>query len=458
MEMLTVGEIAEASGGRLVNPVEELKIEEVCIDSRRIKPGDMFVALRGENFDGHDFIDAAIEKGAALVVSSKVLEECRVPYILVEDTLKALQDIARYYRNKFRIPFVAITGSSGKTTTKDMVASVLSQRYRVLKTEGNLNNAIGLPMTLLKLQYNHEIAVLEMGMNSPGEIRLLSDIVRQDIGLISNVGTAHIEKLGSRENILKAKLEIFSYFSSDNTAVINGDNDMLASLSSKDYGIVRYGLEEGNDFRAYDIVEKGEEGITFKVVLDGKEESFRVLLPGTHNVYNALSAIAVAKLFCMEAEEIRNGLLSFKPSKMRMDIINTPKGIKIINDAYNANPESMRAAMNVLQSMKSGNRAVCIFADMLELGDTSEKEHYDIGGYAAATGVDVLIASGNFSGAVKRGAVASGMDSGSVYAFSTKEEAALYLDKILKPGDVVLVKGSRSMKMEYIVDFLRERG
>ncbi|HYE82690.1 MAG TPA: UDP-N-acetylmuramoyl-tripeptide--D-alanyl-D-alanine ligase [Clostridia bacterium] len=458
MEALSIGEIVSASKGRLMNPIQDLTVTEVSIDSRRIKPGDMFIALQGESFDGHDFISKAVENGAALVVTHKPLNECGIPYILVEDTLKALQDIARYYRSRFRIPFVAITGSSGKTTSKDMIASVLSQRYRVLKTEGNMNNAIGLPLTLLKLQYNHEIAVLEMGMNSPGEIELLSDIVRQDISVISNVGTAHIEKLGSRKNILKAKLEILAYFNSDSTAVINGDNDMLASLHSEDYLIVRYGLEDGNDIRAYEIEEKGEEGIFFKVDLDGKQESFKVLLPGIHNVYNALSAIAIARLFSVEAEDIRKGLQSFKPSKMRMDIINTGNGIKIINDAYNANPESMRAAMNVLQSLSSGSRSVCIFADMLELGDTSEKEHYGIGEYAAASGVDVIVASGNFSGAVIRGAEASGMDSKNVYAFPTKEEAAFQLEKILKPGDIVLVKGSRSMKMEYIVDFLRERG
>ena len=458
MEVLGIGEIVSASKGRLINSGGDLTVGGVSIDSRRINPGDMFIALEGESFDGHDFISRAIENGAALVVAQKVLNECRIPYILVEDTLKALQEIARYYRNKFHIPFVAITGSSGKTTTKDMIASVLSQRFRVLKTEGNLNNAIGLPLTLLNLQYSHEIAVLEMGMNSPGEISLLSDIVRQDISVISNIGTAHIEMLGSRENILKAKLEIFSYFDSGSTAVINGDNDMLASFDSKEYMIVRYGLDESNDIYAYGIEEKGEEGIVFTVDIEGVPESFKVLLPGMHNVYNALSAIAIARFFGMEAEDIRKGLMSFKPSKMRMDIINLRSGIKIINDAYNANPESMRAAMNVLQSLKSQRRSVCILGDMLELGDSSEREHYGIGEYAAATGVDVIAAIGNFADAVKRGAEASGKDSKNIYVFPAKEEAVLHLGKILKPGDVVLVKGSRSIKMEYIVDFLRERG
>ncbi len=458
MEGLSIGEIAASAQGVLVNSGSEMLVNGVSIDSRRVNPGDMFIALVGESFDGHDFISKAVENGAAVVVTQKPLEDSGIPYVLVKDTLRALQDIARYYRGKFQIPFVAVTGSSGKTTTKDMIASVLSQRYKVLKTEGNFNNAIGLPLTLLKLQYDHEIAILEMGMNSQGEISLLSDIVRQDIGVISNVGNAHIEKLGSRENILKAKLEIFDYFDKHSTAIINGDNDMLADFTSEGYKVVRYGLEKSNDLYAFGIKEKGEEGIDFSVSLDGAEESFTVLLPGMHNVYNALSAIAVARLFDMKAEDIQKGLLSFKPSKMRMDIVNTKSGIKIINDAYNANPESMRAAINVLQSLKSGGRSVCISGDMLELGDVSQKEHYDIGTYAASLGVDIIAAVGNFSDAVKRGAAAFGMDKDNIYAFPQKEEAASIMCEIIKPGDVVLVKGSRAMKMEYIVDLLRERG
>ena len=458
MEVLSIEEIVSATHGRLMNSGRISAVSGVSIDSRKINQGDMFIALQGESFDGHDFIYKAIENGAALAVTHKQLSGCSIPYILVEDTLKALQDIARYYRNKFQIPFVAITGSSGKTTTKDMIASVLSQKFKVLKTEGNFNNAIGLPLTLLKLKPSHEIAVLEMGMSSLGEIRLLSDIVRQDVGVISNVGTAHIEKLGSRKNILKAKLEIFSYFYSASTAVINGDNDMLADFDSKEYKVFRYGLGKSNDIYAYGIKEKGEDGIDFRVDMEGVSEVFTVILPGIHNVYNALSAIAVARLFGMEAGEIRKGLISFKPSKMRMDIINLSRGVKLINDVYNANPESMKAAIDVLQGLKSGGRSICILGDMLELGDFSAKEHYKIGTYAASSGVDVLIAAGSFSGDMKRGALASGMNCTNIYAFPTAEEVIASLEGIIKPGDSVLLKGSRRMKMECIVDYLRERG
>lgn len=458
MERLSIKEIAKASKGVLMNSEEDSEISGVSIDSRRINPGDMFIALKGESFDGHDFISKAVENGAALVVAEKSLAGCSTPYILVKDTLKALQDIARYYRSKFQIPFVAVTGSSGKTTSKDMIASVLSQRFKVLKTEGNFNNAIGLPLTLLKLQYSHEIAVLEMGMSSLGEISLLSDIVRQQVAVISNVGTAHIEMLGSRENILKAKLEIFSYFDRNSTAVINGDNDMLAGFSSEKYRVIRYGLEGKNDFHAYDINEKGEAGIDFAVDLNGVKSSFSVMLPGMHNVYNALSAIAVARLFGMEAEDIQKGLMSFRPSKMRMDIVNLSNSVKLINDVYNANPESMKAAIDVLRSLKSRSRSICILGDMLELGELSREEHYKIGAYAAAAGIDILVSAGSFSEDMKQGALASGMGSSCVYAFAATEDVVNALQAIIKPGDVILIKGSRRMKMEVIVDFLRERG
>ncbi len=457
MEVLKAAEIATALQGRLVNCSADKEITGVSIDSRSIKQGDLFIALRGESFDGHNFIGSAAEKGATLVITEKEPEQS-VPHILVRDSLKALQDIARHYRNKFNIPFVAITGSSGKTTTKDMIASVLSQKFEVLKTEGNLNNAIGLPLMLLRLERRHEIAVLEMGMSSLGEIELLSDIVRQDVAVISNVGIAHIEYLGSRENILKAKLEIFSYFNEGNIAVINGDNDMLAGHQSDGYKIIRYGLEPENDIQAIHINEKGESGIDFTVALGGASEAFNVPLPGIHNVYNALSAITVARLFDMEAESIRRGLAGFKPSKNRMEIITTTDGLKIINDVYNANPESMRAAINVLKGYTAEGRRIFVSGDMLELGDISDKEHFEIGAYAALNGIDIIASIGDHSDAVVKGAEASGVDRKNLHAFPDKETAAPQLKRMLRPGDVLLVKGSRGMKLEYIVDYIRERG
>lgn len=458
MEELSIGEILSACGGTPENLGDGVVVTGVTTDSRKVKKGDMFIALRGEKLDGHDYIENAVSAGAALVIVQKQVKIPGIPHITVKDTLKALQDISRYYRSNFKIPFIAVTGSSGKTTTKDMIAAVLGRKFKVLKTQGNFNNEIGLPLTLMDLDLSCEVAVLEMGMSSLGEIRMLSDLVRQDIGVISNVGTAHIEKLGSRENILKAKLELFTYFKKGNTAIINGDNDLLKNFDSKEFRVLKFGMDSSNDVLAYDIVEKGEEGIEFTVDIDGKPEKFAVVLPGIHNVYNGLSAIAVAGLFGMEPEEIRKGLMDFRPSKNRMDIVTLSSGIRLINDVYNANPESMAAAIKVLQSLRSGERAVCILGDMFELGDVSAEEHRKLGEYAAREGVDIVAAVGSFAEYVARGALSMGMDKSSVYAFSTNEEAAASLEGILKPGDTVLVKGSRGMKMEYLVDFIRERG
>lgn len=455
---LSIDEVVSACGGTPYYCQECTYIQGICTDSRKIKEKDLFVALKGESFDGHDFIDKAYDAGAALVLSEKTLSNGQHPYILVKDTLKALQEIARYYKKKFKIPFVAVTGSSGKTTTKDMIAAVLSEKYHVLKTEGNFNNAIGLPLTLLNLDLSHQIGIVEMGMNSLGEIALLADIVRPEVGVITNVGTAHIEGLHTRENILKAKMELFTYFNEENAAVINGDNDMLKRIGDQSYKIVRFGLEDDNSVKAFDIDELGEQGIAFSTVMDGTAEHFMVPIPGIHNVYNALSAICVGHLFGMKASEIRDGLQHFKPSKMRMDMIRLRSGTLIINDVYNANPDSMIAAINVLSGIKNGGRSVCILGNMLELGDIVEKAHFNVGSHAADSGADILITIGDTATYMARGAAAAGMDENKIFSFPSNQEAMERLLDILIPGDIVLVKGSRGMKMEAVVDFLRERG
>lgn len=457
MEGLSIDEVVSACGGTPYYCQDCTDIQGISIDSRKIKEKDLFVALKGESFDGHDFIGKAYDAGAALVLSEKK-PMGQHPYILVKDALKALQEIARYYKNKFKIPFVAVTGSSGKTTTKDMIGAVLSEKYHVLKTEGNFNNAIGLPLTLLNLNTAHQIGIVEMGMNSLGEIARLADIVRPDIGVITNVGTAHIEGLQTRENILKAKLELFTYFNEENAAVINGDNDMLKRIKDQSYKIVRFGLEEDNSVKAFEIEELGEQGVAFSTFLDGMAERFMVPVPGIHNVYNALSAICVGHLLGMNAGEIREGLQNFKPSKMRMDMIRLKSGTLIINDVYNANPDSMIAAINVLSSIKNDGRSVCILGNMLELGDIVEKAHINVGSYAAGSGVDILITIGDTAAYMAKGAASAGMEEKKIFSFASNQEANEHLLDILIPGDVVLVKGSRGMKMEDVVDFLRERG
>ncbi len=454
MEMLGIDEIIHACGGTPFHCNEIECIDSISTDSRKLERGSLFVALKGISFDGHEFASKAIELGAAAVLSQVKLEG-NIPYILVEDTLKALQDIAKYYKSKFRIPFVSITGSSGKTTTKDMVSSVLAEKYSVLKTEGNFNNAIGLPLTLLKLEKTHEIAVLEMGMNSLGEIEVLADIVRPDTGIITNVGTAHIENLGSRENILKAKTEMFTYFGANNRAVINGDNDMLRTLNDKPYPIITYGLEAHNSCRAVDIVEKGEEGTDFSVLYEGLKEQYSLPLPGIHNVYNALSAICVGKLYGLSRNEINQGLMSFRPSKMRMEIFQSRYGAKIINDVYNANPDSMMAAIHVLAGMTCTGRRICILGDMFELGDFAREGHYKVGSFAAQKNIDVVVAVGKQAKQIVNGASLTGRNM-LLYCFDSNEEVIMNLGNMIKNDDLILIKGSRGMHMETIVESLRE--
>jgi UDP-N-acetylmuramoyl-tripeptide--D-alanyl-D-alanine ligase len=454
MESLGIEEIIHACSAIPFNCGSVDQITGITTDSRKLQRGDLFVALKGEKFDGHEYAETAVKNGAAVVLSHQKLKGS-TPYLLVGDTLAALHKLAKYYKSKFSIPFIAITGSSGKTTTKDMIASVLSEKYNVLKTEGNFNNAIGLPLTLFRLEKGHEICVIEMGMNSLGEIEVLADIVRPQAGVITNVGTAHIENLITRENILRAKLEMFTYFNSSNTAVINGDNDMLQKLETKSYKVIRYGLESQNDCKAVDIVEKGEAGIAFNVLYQGKTESYQVPMPGIHNVYNALSAISIAKMYGLTSGEINNGLANFKPSKMRMEIFKGCMNTKIINDAYNANPDSMMAAINVLSGMDAPGRRVCILGDMLELGSYAAEGHSQVGRFAVENKVDVIIAVGKMASDIIRGASMVGANQ-QLYCFENNSEVIDNLKGIIKYNDTILVKGSRVMHMENIVESLRE--
>lgn len=454
MEWLGIDEILHACGATPFNCNKVAGISGITTDSRKLQQGDMFIALKGEKFDGHEYAEAAIKNGATLVLTQQKLKD-DIPYILVADTMQALHKLAKHYKSKFDIPFVAITGSSGKTTTKDMIASVLSEKYNVLKTEGNFNNAIGLPITLFRLEKKHEICVVEMGMSSLGEIEALAEIVRPNVGVITNVGTAHIEKLQSRENILKAKTEMFTYFNSSNTAIINGDNDMLQKLDNKAYKIISYGLESNNQCKAENVIEKGEAGIDFDMVYQGLREFYQVPMPGIHNVYNALSAICVAKIYGLDKNQINAGLAKFKPSKMRMEIFQGILNTKVINDVYNANPDSMMAAINVLASMEAAGRKICILGDMFELGEFAEAEHRKIGRFAMEKGIDLLLAVGKMASETIKGASMAGTNQ-QLYCFDSNEEVINNLKAIIKQQDMILIKGSRGMNMENIVESLRE--
>ncbi len=439
---LTVEEAAKASKGKLC--CDNVKIDNISTDTRTITKGSLFVALKGESFDGHKFVDAAFEKGAVCAVVQEPVDK---PHILVKDTRIALGDIARYYLSKFNIPVVAITGSTGKTTTKDMIASVLEQKYNVLKTQGNFNNDIGVPLTIFNINEKHTAAVIEMGMNHFGEISYLSSVAKPDIAVITNVGVSHIENLGSREGILKAKCEIFENMTSDGIKIINNDNDMLAELKGD---FCRYGTDSKNNVWADEIKPLGLEGIECCIHCDAGDIHAKIPVPGNHIVSNGMAAAAVGAALGLNAEEIKKGLESFQPTGMRMNIVKTPK-YTIINDVYNANPASVKAGIDVLASV-SGKKC-CVLGDMLELGDYSPQLHKEVGTYAVEKGIDVIVCIGKDSKNTYEGAV--GADN--LYYFETKEEFINNFDDVLTECMTVLVKASRGMHFEEIVKFINER-
>ena len=452
---MTVREIAQATRGQFIGTgdLEIIIMKEVVHitqDSREIQENSLFVPILGERVDGHDFILDSFEKGAVICFSEKVITPPEGKgIILVENVKTALLQLAGYYKNKFKIPFVAITGSVGKTTTKDMIASVLSQKYNTLYTQGNYNNEIGVPLTLFRLEDIHEVAVIEMGMNHSGEIHALAEIVRPDIGVISNVGVAHIEYLGSRKEILKAKCELLHFMGKENIVVLNGDDDMLSTLENRiTPKISWFGMENQKDIYANHLEPRGIEET--KCDIHTPKGMFSVVVPvaGNHMVANALSAVAVGIALDMTLEDIKKGIETFVPSKNRMNIINLSNGITILNDVYNANPVSTKASLDILA--RAEGRKVAILGFMGELGSFALEMHKEVGAYVAQKKIDILLYVGQCGSEVEAGAKEQGLKE--VYCFATQEELwEKALDKIQK-NDTVLVKASRSMKLEKTVE------
>ena len=457
MEAMTLRQLLQAVDGTLLGDFADLdtRFTDVCTDSRQITPGSLFLPLEGERFDGHAFINTALEGGAAGCLTARERERY-LPgkfYVKVRSTQRALRDLARYYKSQFPIPFVAVTGSVGKTTAKDMIAAVLSVRYRVLKTEGNYNNAIGLPLTLLRLDHTHQICVVEMGMDHAGEIDYLSELVEPDVAVITNIGDAHIENLGSREAIFEAKCEIFHHLKSDGLAVLNGDDPMLATLRGELAQTTLFvGRGPRMDYTALNVESDGTSRLTCTVRTPATQFEAEIPALGTHMVYPTLIASALAEHFGMGGDEITQGIQGFLPTKMRMNVIRCPGDIVILNDAYNANPQSMRAAAAVLSDAR-GRRKVAVVGDMKELGPSSEAFHRAVGGYFAAAGIDHLIAIGDLARFMAEGARAAGLDQADY--FPDLEQAGQALLRELRAGVTILVKASRSMAFEKIVDFLQ---
>lgn len=456
MIALTVRQLLAAVGGTLLGPFDDLDAEVtgVSTDSRDIREGSLFIPLEGERFDGHSFISGALEAGAAGCFTARE-RDSYLPgkfYIKVRSTHRALRDLARYYKSLFPIPFVAVTGSVGKTTTKDMIAAVLGIRYKVLKTEGNFNNDIGLPLTLMRLERGHEIAVLEMGMDHAGEIDYLSDLVEPDVAVITNIGDAHIENLGSREGIFAAKCEVFAHLKENGLAVLSGDDEMLSTLRGKlPQKTVLVGSGENLDYTAYDMDTDGATHLSCKVKTPVSQFLADIPALGGHMIYPTLMAAAVAEYFGMGADEIMQGIRAFLPTKMRMNVVRCKGDIVILNDAYNANPQSMRAAAAVLADAK-GRRRVAVVGDMKELGPNSRLFHTAVGGYFAEAGIERLIAVGDHARFMAEGAQAKGLPQ--VSYFESIDDAKDALLRELRSGTTILVKASRSMAFERIVNFL----
>lgn len=427
----------------------EKKIWHVTQDSRETKEGTLFVARIGEVRDGHDFLPQCFENGVTACLSQKVVApQNGAILLLVPDTGKALLDLAAYYRDLFDIPYIGITGSVGKTTTKDLIASVVSQKYNTLWTEGNYNNEVGVPLTIFRIEEQHQAAVIEMGMNHFGELDRIAAAVRPNIGVISNVGVAHIGFLGSREGILKAKCEMLAHLDKNGVAILNGDNDMLQTLEGKLPWKVRwFGVENKRDFYADDIEQIGLEktGCTIHTPIGSVRVD--IPIPGIHMVLNALSAAAVGVELGLSLEQVKAGIEGFHSTKNRMSIETTKNGITILNDVYNSNPVSCKASLDILANAKG--RKIAVLGFMGELGDYEEAGHREVGIYAAQKGIDVLYCIGPCCDYMADGARKAGMQE--VYDLETQEEFWEKGIPALQAGDTVLLKASRSREFEKTV-------
>jgi UDP-N-acetylmuramoyl-tripeptide--D-alanyl-D-alanine ligase len=462
--MWTVQDIMDATGGELVAGDRGQRFSSISIDSRRIAPADLFVAIRGEVHDGHSFIRDVLERGGrGLVVARSRVGDLpsglhpaqRIACVAVADTTRALGDLGAYHRRRSHAAVIAITGSNGKTSTRRMAAEVVSRRYAVLEPVKNLNNQIGVPLTLFELTPQHEWAVLELGTNRPGEIARLAEICAPDVGLITNIGPAHLEGLGSLEGVLREKGALLAGLAAGGRAVLNADDPFLRRLAGEcGADPLLFGLAADAAVRA-DRIEETSRGIDFELALPGHRAAVHLNAHGRFMVHNALAAAAVGQLLGLSGEDIRRGLENFTPVHGRMSVSALAGGIHLIDDTYNANPASMEAAIATLNQLRGDARGLLVIGDMRELGPVSAARHRDMGRLAARTGVFKLLACGDFAAAVAAGAREGGMTSADIATGSQADIGAILLQE-LKAGDWVLVKGSRAMGMESIVNTVQQ--
>ncbi|NLM45904.1 MAG: UDP-N-acetylmuramoyl-tripeptide--D-alanyl-D-alanine ligase [Firmicutes bacterium] len=452
--------VAAAVDGTILQEGSERNIRRFVIDSRLAADGDFFVPLKGEHADGHQYVQHAAQNGA---IGCFVSRDYSLPLppglfvVAVDNTLTALQQAAAAYRRRFSLPVIGVTGSVGKTTTKDMIAAVLSARLRTLKTEGNLNNEIGLPLMLTRLEADTEAAVLEMGMSGFGEIARLADLAKPTVGVITNIGESHLEMLGTREGIARAKSELLLALPPEGAAVVNGDEPLLVPhIKNLPCPVITFGFGEAAAVRC-----RGVEGAGGRKSVLIEQAGYPLLrleppLPGRHNVYNLLAAVAVGRLLQLTDDEIREGLAVMQPTAMRQEIVALPGGVRVINDAYNASPTSMAAALDLLQELAGGAGRIAVLGDMLELGEMEEEGHRQVGRLAAASGLRALLVLGERAAWIARGAKEAGMAWENIYHPASHAEAARLLRRLAEQGDYVLLKGSRGMRMEKVLQHLQE--
>lgn len=454
MHNIYVKDIVELCEGKVLYGNESLKLSTFCIDTRKLVKGDVYVGICGERVDGNDFYKEAVDKGAScLILESEPKEMLQdVTVVIVEDTLKCLQDLARIKRSMYDIPVIAVTGSVGKTSTKDIIYSVVSKKYNTHRTIGNYNNHLGVPLTILGLKSEHQALVVEMGMNHFGEISLLSNIAKPTISVITNIGTAHIGNLGSREGIRRAKLEILDGMVGTDL-IVNGDDDMLVGVLGElknKYDVSSVSIDGESTYKA---VKLEEEVFSSKFDIEGGAKEILVNVGGRAYVYNSLVAYAVGKCLDIDDEEIKRGIGEFKLSASRLEKKFTKKGTVLIDDTYNANYDSMKSSVELLGKVND-KRRIAILGDMLELGDYTNEMHTNMGDVVVNNNIDILITVGEYSKLISKKAIELGMNEKNIYSFDKESDSYLFLEEFLTNEDIVLLKGSHGLHLIGIVDYL----
>lgn len=449
---LTFLEIVKAINGEILVDSKNNNFNSLCIDTRKVEKDNIFLAISGENFNGNSYIKDAFKKGASIAIIDEILfdsEELRDKgtIIKVNNTCEALLSLANYYRKKLGIKVVGVTGSTGKTSTKDLIAAFLSNKYKVFKTKGNFNNQIGLPLMILQLDSSYDVAVLEMGMSDLGEIHTLAQTALPDIAVITNIGLSHIENLKTRENILKAKMEITDFFNGENELIVTGEDSKLENIKSECFKITKIGYNHEYEVYGTNIILKEEE-TEFEAHLNRKHHKFTLPMAGKHNVLNAMLAISVANKLGVTFESMEKGIANLEATSMRLQLIKKDKFI-IINDCYNASPDSMKSSLDVLNTYKSGRR-IAILGTMNELGHEAFNAHKEVGEYASDK-VDKLVVIGDYKDSFKEG-----FNGEEIEIYTTKEEFISNVQTLVKENDILLVKASRGMKFEDIVNYIEQ--